>query len=78
MARVFKIALATIPPRRHGSRRRSSTVNNLYIYLWLFFYVDGTGAGNATVPSTRLRLFTTIQQMATLHLPTNPNPNPKP
>jgi len=36
----------------------------------LFFYVDGTGAGSVIVLSTGLRLFTTIQQMATLHLPT--------
>ena len=39
--------LATVPLRRYGSVAVSSTVNNLYIYLCLFFYDGIGGAGSA-------------------------------
>jgi len=51
---VSRHALATVPSRRY---RQDGTE-------------DDTGAGNAIVPSTGVRLFTAIQQMATLQLST--------
>ena len=56
-----------------------STSSQFTLAHWLRYRQDGIGVGNTIVPSMELRLFTTIQQMVTLHLPaktTNPNPNP--
>jgi len=45
------------------------------LWHWLRYRQDGNGAGNAIVPSTALRLITTIQQMATLQLSTKTTAN---